>query len=283
MSRDNVFWKMKGSDMHRILVGLAVAVAVLAIGAVVAVALLGNGDNGDLPNDAPLVVDAGEPTGEVVDVPLAETEEAMPDVPIVQEDMTPPVEAPPVDKSGESPAAEDAADGDTADRIAAIVDSLSEEEEQALVRELQQRRMRRHREIQKYRLPSGQRLYSLQWYKRGEYKLDDTQKARVEEFDEIMRPKIEAALQGMWSQETDLRQQITDLRAEGRREEVQMLYKDLGRLNKEIRDVKSDLDVEYNGMLRRVLTADQMAFMEASSATRYRTWVGQPPQGNRTR
>jgi hypothetical protein len=251
--------------MHRVLVGLAVAVAVLAIGAVVAVALLGNGDPGDLPQDAPLVVDAGESSEEVVDVRPSETEEPTPDVPIVQEGMTPPVEMPPIDEPGASQAAEDA----TADRVAAIIDSLSEGEEQALARELQQRRIRRHRDIQKYRLPSGQRLYVLQRYT-GKQKLDDTQKARVAEFDEIMRPKIEAALQGMWDENADLLRQIRGFSAEGRSDEVTMLHRDLISLNKEIRDAKSTLDVEYKEMLRQVLTVEQMEFVEAGSVTRHR-------------
>lgn len=262
--------------MHRVLVGLAIAVGVLAIGAVVAVAVLSHRDARDLSGEMPAAADIEKSVGGIA-VPLPGAEEAPP-VPPEARPVAVPIESPPADAPREPVDAGD----DTAERVATIIESLSDEQEQALLQELQQRRMRRWRDAQKYRLPSGQRLYALQWYQGGKHKLNETQKARIKQFDEILRPKTETALQEMWNQEADLRQGIRDLNADGRREEARGLSQDLQPLRRDIRDAKNALDVEYKEMLRQVLTTEQMEYVESNPATRYRTWVGPSSRKNRT-
>lgn len=260
--------------MQRMLITIAVAVTVLAVGAVMAVTIM-NRDN------QPAATTADEQPGgpgtarraaNTPTEPVADTRgagAAKVDTAKSPGDQTVDTATKPTEPVDETKATEVGDNEDVKARIATLVNSLSEEEERELLRQLGQRRAEKWMETQKYSLPTDFRLRGLRWQNKGQLKLSDAQQQQVTQFGEVMKPRIEAALQNVWAREAELREQANTLREEGREDEMRAVFEQLGELNRQSNDIKQELDTEFRAMLGQILTAEQMEVINSGSQVHY--------------
>jgi len=250
--------------MYRVLIALAVVVVAVALVGAVSVVIFRPG--AAEPDDARPDVTQAESRSQ----PSAGSEPPPKSRPPVARDPQKPRAA--VDEpAGESdgpppeavaPAAEpevDIAEADTRTRISALLDGLSKEEQEELNRQLRDRRMRQWREQQKYALPSEDWLRVLRYRRDGALKLNEVQQQQIDEFREIMKPKIDAALQGIWAQEADLRNQARTMAEAGQSQEAIAVQQQLGELRRQTAEAKRQVDEEFQAMLQGILTPDQTA------------------------
>ena len=247
--------------MHRILLGGVIAVVVLAVGAVVAVVLNGR------DTETPMPSTAAQPASAMAEKP--EVDE--PDFPELSEPVTaPPAEAEPKVSAAATTSQPDAATeegGDVRQRMATLLDSLTDEERQALVREHMRRRRDAWIERRKYSLPTDGKLRRLDRLDDA-LKLSEVQRAQIEAAQATFKPQIEMALQDIWAQQSDLRQRMRDLWEAGQREEAGALREQASSLREESGEIKAELDAKYTESLAGILSAEQieaMATMPESS------------------
>ncbi len=147
-------------------------------------------------------------------------------------------------------------------RMAGLLDSFTDEERRELTQQLRRERIAEWRERRRYSLPSSGRLRFLQFRRDDTTKVTEGQEAQIAEIDEIMKPKIETALQAIWAQQKQLREQAEALRLEGREDEARQLWEQARDLRRQEREIKEQLDEEYKVLLRGVLTEEQMQYLE---------------------
>jgi len=262
--------------MPRYLVILVVAVVVVAVGAVVVLAMLGRGSSPSASPGATISDDSSRSAdvdrqasgstpsgpsagqGKETTVPastVTASESAEP------EQVTPPAEV-----------------GDPAAWAAAYLDSLSEERQDALQKELWRRAARKAQEQYKYQLPTDLKLYGLEWHNRGANKLDDSQKSRLRQLAESFRPRMDAALQAAWAEGAALDEQISAASSSGRHEEMAGLFEKKHQIMQQINTIKADLDKEYRESVRSILTPEQLQFLDTSQVQMIQSWGGERPR-----
>ena len=249
--------------MPRVLIILVAVVVLLAAGAIGVLAMRGQSPT---PPAAPL------PAPPVAALPQQDESPA----PVAQNRPAPqpaePTAAAPVEAVAEPALPEDSASPDA--KAAALLDSLSEEETQAVMREMGRRQMRKWQEQMKYQLPSDMKLSGLQWHDRGAHKLDEAQRARIKQLNDSFKPRLEGTLEANWDQENALREQITAAQAAGRIDEIRPLMEQMLQVHQQINAVKGDLDKEYRELLRSVLTPEQMGYLESNQGYTVQSWGG---------
>ena len=256
--------------MLRFLIGLAIAVVVLSVGVIAVVAM--KQDSPPTPTSATPAESTKDPA-EVV-ASEAEAEPAAP-VAVAARKVRPAAEpAKAVSVAPEAAPATEVASAEA--KVGKILDSLSDEEMQALGAEMGRRQMRKWQDQVKYQLPSSMKLQMLQWQNRGANKLDDAQRARIKQIEEGLRPRVEAALQGYWDQQEALSQQLAAAQSGGRNEETKVLFEQIGQVHQQIAAAKGDLDKEYQGLLRGVLTPEQAEIMESNQGVVIQSWGAGP-------
>lgn len=253
--------------MHRAIIAVAVVVALLAIGTVAAVSVFAPGRG---PNEP----DAEREANSATEARSSERRRATPRR-LVTRSETPAPAATPVaaqEIAEEASAADEPIgeedlellpqDEDVRTRVAALLDSLTEEEQRELGRLLRDRRMSEWRERRQRMLPSDMRLMGLRYYQGGAHQLSEGQQAQVEALRGQMEPRLQASLEGIWARQQELRDQAQTLASEGRQEEAQALFEQLGQLRQQENEVRQQLDQDYKQMLTGVLTPDQMQILE---------------------
>lgn len=250
--------------MYRMLLGLVVVVVVVAVGAVAAVWFMSGRD--DIAHSPSVPAESQVPAEPH---PVVAADDSPPDMPLPVVEMKPKVVEPkaaepsePEPAVAEEPPFVEPGGEDVSARVSAILDSLTEEEQHALMREMGRRRMERWREEQKYRLPVDNRLTMLRWHRQGAVKLSEGQEQQVEQLRETMKPRIDAALEPYWAQEEELRRQVTSLYQEGRAEEAKVISQDLIAVSKQIHEAKESLNEQYRQLLAGVLTAEQAEVLD---------------------
>ena len=168
--------------------------------------------------------------------------------------------------------------GDPAAWAAAYLDSLSEERQDALQKELWRRAAKKAQEQYKYQLPTDLRLYGLEWHNRGANKLDDSQKSRLRQLAESFRPRMDAALQAAWAEDAALNEQISAASSSGRHEEMAGLFEKKHQIMQQINTIKADLDKEYRESVRSILTPEQLQYLDASQGQVIQSWGGERPR-----
>ena len=242
--------------MHRILVGVAVVAVVLAVGAVVLVAL----HSTEEPETTPK--------------PPETTEVAEPGAPIVLTE-TPARKARRVATKDEAKAGEkdkvaaaaggapEVAAGEGTDgKVNRILADLNNEEQQALMRAMGRRMGEQRREQQRYDLPSDRRLRRLERSRDETLRLSDAQREQIEAVRSVMKPKIEAAMQGIWAKQEELQGQVSQLREEGKRDEIRAVFEQYGPLREQANELQAPLDEEYKTSLSAILSPEQTQALE---------------------
>ncbi|MBN2584358.1 MAG: Spy/CpxP family protein refolding chaperone [Planctomycetes bacterium] len=264
--------------MHRILIGVAVAVVVLAVGAIVTVAWLRPSDT---KTTQPVAVAPAETT-EVETEPVRRTRPAArPAAAPAESDEEPPAigDAPPPDDM--NPAA---AGGENMDeKIKAILDTLTEDEQRALMRAMAGRMMRDRMEQRRYDLPSDRRLRVLERGRNEAIRLSDVQRDQLNALKENLKPKIDAAMSDIWQKQEQLRQQGMQLMSEGKRDEARTLFEQMNELRQQGEQAMAPIDEEYKVALSGILTPEQQEAVnsaETSDDGGRRRDFGGPPGGN---
>jgi Spy/CpxP family protein refolding chaperone len=261
--------------MPRYLVVLVVGVVVLAIGAVAVLATLGKGGARDASPGASVSeefdrsAEAGQSVGRSKqaspDPGRAETTESAPRAATLEvanpEEATPPAEA-----------------ADPSAWAVAYLDTLSEDRQEALQKELWRRQMKKAQEQFKYQMPTDMRLYGLEWHNRGANKLDDSQKSRIRQLAESFRPRLDAALQTMWAEDAALNEQMATAGRDGRHEEIRALVERRQQIMQQISAAKADLDKEYRESVRSILTPEQAEYLDTTQGQVIQSWGGQRVQ-----
>lgn len=256
--------------MPRVLIGLVVAVVVVAVGAIVVLAMRDGepsspaAPSSSVQSAAPVSQDDG-----AAESPSPVAEAAAQTRPV--EPAKPAAVAPTAPNPEAAPATEVAA---VDAKVARVLDSLSDEEVQALTRELGRRQMRKWQDQVKYQLPSSMKLYGLQWHNRGAYKIDEAQRVRITQIEESLKPRLDASLQTYWDQETALREQMMTAQSSGRSDDLRPLYEQMQQVQQQISTVKTDLDKEYRELLRGVLTPEQMEYLESNQGLVIQSYNG---------
>ena len=241
--------------MHRILLGGVLAVVVLTVGGVVVVAVL-NGRDAETPTPST----AAQPSSAIAETP--EIEE--PELPELPE----PVAAPPAEAETKVSAAATASQPDASaeesddvrQRMATLLDTLTDEERGALVREHMRRRRAAWIERRKYALPTDRKLRGLDRLDDA-LKLSEVQRAQIEALQATFKPQIEMALQDVWARQSELRQRMRDLWEAGQREEAGALREQFSSLREESGEIKAELDTKYTESLVGILSAEQIEAM----------------------
>ena len=263
--------------MYRLMIALAVGIAIVAVGAAVVTIVASR----DKPADEPQVAAAPEsPPREAAPAPATEPA-AAPVRRVPQEPAPAPVEEnPAADESAEAAQpADEAGSAPAKERIAALLSSLGPDEQRELQRQLMQRRMNEFRERSKYMLPSDNKLRALRWYKNGQFRLNEAQEQRASELAEVLRPQIDAALQGVWQREEELRNQAIALSRDGRVEDARPLFTELQELQKQIGEVKEGIDQQYQQLLTSVLTPEQIEALGSEDFPYRRVWTSHSGPG----
>jgi len=225
--------------MPRARITLVAAVVIVAVGTIavlITLDKLGSQDTSPAP--------AGLPAAAPVE----------PQAPAVQVEVVPAI-APEATSSAE-PVSMDA-------KVAGVLDSFSEDEFQALQKEMGRRQMRKGQDQMKHQLPSDTMLYGLQWHNGGAIKLDEAQKASIQQISDGFRPRQDAALKAAWEQDAAIRDRIAAAESGGRQEEIRGLIEQMQQSQQQIVAVHAALDKEYRELLRGVLTAEQMEYLES--------------------
>jgi hypothetical protein len=248
--------------MHRVLLGVVIAVVALAVGAVVMLAVR---NNGDLEQQTPtpsarqsssIAETAGVDDSDSPDLPTPVIKQPAGTQPKVSAAAPNPRPSAPAEESDE-----------VRERMAKLLDSLTDEERQALVRENRRRDMEARRERRRYALPSDRKLRGLDRLDDA-LKLSDVQRAQVEATQATFKPQIEMALQDVWARQSELGQTMRELWAAGEREEAGALREQFGELREESNKIKAELDARYTESLAGILSTEQieaMATMPESS------------------
>ena len=246
--------------MQKWLVGVAVAAIILAVGVVGAMTYFG-GSGHTMKAPVAQVEPTPAPEDAVPAEPPAPAPAAKPKLAkaSAKSDKKADVAADP------APAA-DAPKSDAAEKASKLLDSLSPEVQDELMRQMRDRQMARFREQRKYQLPSSWRIQALNF--RGgrdpALKLNDAQQQQLAAVNELMKPKIEAALSDYWAKEEQLRQQMDAVQAAGRADEAEALRLQLRDTRTQMDAARNDLDKDYRQMLTSVLTPEQLKALDAT-------------------
>lgn len=246
--------------MHRILVGVAVVAVVLAVGAVVLVALHGT----EKPKATPT-------PSETTEVAEAEASIVPTETPVRKPKRVAPKDKPKVGEKDEVAAAAEAvaevvAGKSTDDKVNRILADLNDEERRALMRAMGRRMGEQRREQRRYDLPSDRRLRRLERTRDETLRLSDAQREQIEALKGVMKPKIEAAMQGIWAKQEELRERASQLMEEGKREEARAVWQEYGPLREQTNEVQAPLDEEYKTSLSAILSPEQTQALEQQSS-----------------
>jgi Spy/CpxP family protein refolding chaperone len=254
--------------MHRILIGAAVGVVVLAAGAVGVVVW-------HRANRPPA------PQGEVSQAAVAPAETPEPEpAPVAPRRRRPspqPQETPkspaavPVATDTEAttvaPVAETASNPSLDEKINGILNSLTREEQEALMRAISQRAMQERAEQRRYELPSDRRLRVLERNRNAALRLSDVQRQQIDALKESLKPKIDAATSQLRQQQETLREQVGQLMSSGDREAARALFEQMGDLRRQSEQATAPIDEEYKTALSGILTPEQQEAVTAAEAS----------------
>lgn len=267
--------------MVRILIGLSIAVVLITVVAVGTVVVVGRRDdqNGavDEPSDGEIVAAAAGASDEGASVvPAAEV--------VVEPDIGPRGGAGDMDEEAseasvdgasedEFDALEDGGDASARDRMRGLLASLTDEERRALMREMRHERMEEFRERQRYQLPTDNRLRMLSWRgRRDDNNLapSEAQQAQINAIQEGIRPQVEARLQSLWGRQQEIFSEARALREAGQGEQAREAYGEMGEINRQIQEVKQEIDQTYQQQLATILSPEQLKALEEMEVRRRR-------------
>jgi len=254
--------------MHKIIIALAVVVAVLAVGVVVAVTYMGGGAGGGKVSVAqPAVTEPGPAVESSAAAPVAKAAPS----PAAKPAAKPTAPAAKLEAAaGDSSAQNDDSSPEVKARIAALLDGLSPAEQSELMRQMREREAQRMRERARYALPSQFRLQALNRRRDGALKLSEYQQQQVDAIAESMKPKMDAALGPIWQKQDQLRQRAEALNQAGRASEAEPLQQEMRDLRQQTETVRNSLDQEYRQLLAGVLTPEQTQALDSSETPSFR-------------
>lgn len=260
--------------MVRIVIIIAVVSVVLAVGTVTAVTVVLHSQ--PLPEDPPqndADVAALPVEDDLAEAPASAAAPAVAPPPEAVPDEAPPAEE---ETAGEDEPIEDEAfaddddaelfpaDDDVKTRVAALIDSMTDEELREFDRQRRSARWQERRERSRRALPADHRLRTLGRL-RGRYEdlqLNEAQETLIANFREVVTPRLELALQDVWAQKDAVRKEAGELKEQGLTEEAKVVWQRYGELSRQERDIKDDINQQYLTMLGGVLTDEQMTYVE---------------------
>ena len=241
--------------MPRFLVIIAVVAVSLAVGAVIAVAVVKmGGEPAQPPAETPRATVAAEPADEEPSVPIPAVTRR-PKAPKPAVDATQPAEP------GDAAALEAPADDERVARFRDMVANMSSDDRQLLMREIMRQRGREMAERRKYDLPSDRRLRRLERTRDDNLRLTDAQREQIDAIRDTYKPQLDAQLQDIWAQQAELREDAMALMSEGKRDEARALFEQMNELNQQADQLKAPLDEQYKAALASILTPEQTAEM----------------------
>jgi len=274
--------------MPRFLILVAVAAVSLAVGAVIAIAVVGTGGKSapppaEIARPAPAVTspdDGDDTTPALVTrrpkrTPSTETTET-------KEGPTTPEASAPAGQQADAPAGDDRAE------LRQMVASMTDEERQTLMRELMRRRGEERMERRKYDLPSDRRLGRLTRTRDETLRLTEAQQLQINTLRETYKPQLDTLLADVWQQQAELRSQAMELMGQGNRDEARALFEQMRELGDQAEQIKAPLEQQYQASLAAILTSEQTEAMAQQSDRRgprdrgpgRRSFGGRPGGGN---
>lgn len=259
--------------MHRPLIFAAVAAVSLALGAVVAIAVMNATRE---PHPPP----PGPPAPTVAEVPAEEAEVEMP-MPLPTPRPSRRVTVRPGQEvgkaAGEAAAAEGAAGetetgGVTEDRGAEmrqLLESMSDDDRRALIREFFRMQGQQRMEQRRYEMPSDRRLRRLERTRDENLRLTDAQQQQISSIRESYKPQLDTLLGDIWVKQADLREQAMEImQSGGSREDAQGIWDQVRQLGEQADQIKAPLEAEYQTAVSSLLTPAQLEVFQQENTDR---------------
>ncbi|HOI55774.1 MAG TPA: Spy/CpxP family protein refolding chaperone [Phycisphaerae bacterium] len=179
--------------------------------------------------------------------------------------------------------AEASADPSLDEKINGILNSLTREEQEALMRAIGQRAMQERAAQRRYELPSDRRLRVLERNRNTALRLNDVQRQQIEALKESLKPKIDAATSPLRQQQETLLAQARELMSSGDRDAGRALFEQMGDLRRQMEQATAPIDEEYKAALSGILAPEQQDAVTAAetSGTDGQRWGGGRPGGDR--
>lgn len=247
--------------MHRFLIGVAVVVVLLTVGAVVAVTLSRQGGQPAAEPEENAGPKIAKTTPVEADTPATSTRPRRTRTTTV----TPADDTKPAETKAATQPAETAADSERAAEIREMVTNMSDDDRRILERELRRVQMGQMQDRRRYDMPSDRRLRRLERTRDDALRLNAAQQQQIETLREAYKPQLDSRLADIWQQQAALREQAADLMAEGNRDASRELFQQMGELNNQAEAIKTPLDEQYKASLATILTPEQMQALEQQS------------------